>query len=84
MNPSDMEDKMRKDFGKGVRVAMARKGLTSTDLSKTMNVSMQTVANWRNGRGLRLEVLEEIAEKCDLTFDDLSEYSTVEEAKAGS
>jgi transcriptional regulator with XRE-family HTH domain len=79
-----MQKGVTKDWGRGIKMAMASKGFNNIQLAELMGVSDQTIANWRNGKRIRLHMLEELAGHCGLTFDELSEYSTVEEAKAGS
>ena len=44
------------DIGKFIRVLQAERGMTNEQLAKEMNVSRQTVTNWRNANDMKLSV----------------------------
>lgn len=57
------------DYGKGVRITQTRSGKTNRDMEKRWEVSAQTIQNWRNGKGLKIELVEEITAFCESSMD---------------
>ncbi len=66
---------MARDLGKAVRMAMANAHKSGTQVAEGLNVTRQTVANWRENKGLTLDKLESLAEFCGLDFEEVLKYS---------
>ena len=54
-----------------IRMAMAKKKMSAINLSILLGVDRQTVTNWRNDGCNNIKTLEKIAEKLEMTYDEL-------------
>jgi len=60
-------------IARSIRMAMAKKKMSSVTLSILFGVNRQTVTNWRNDGCNNIKTLEKIAGYLDMTYDELLE-----------
>tara|TARA_Y100000994_G_scaffold199554_1_gene169817 strand:+ start:1419 stop:1631 length:213 start_codon:yes stop_codon:yes gene_type:complete len=57
----------RFNFAKGLKVSMSKNGVSPSELAERMNVSRQSVSNWRSRPDGKLSQIKELSEAigCD-------------------
>lgn len=63
------------DYGRAVRMTMAKRQMTTTKVAKEMDVQPETVRRWMRGTGVTLRTLELLAEVCDMELDEVMAFS---------
>lgn len=66
---------MARDLGKACRMAMANANKSSRVVAIGIDVTPNTVRNWRRNEGITLDKLEEIAKFCQIDFEEVLSYS---------
>ena len=60
---------MKKDYGKIIKEAMDRNGITQTELSRRTGLTMTSISRYIHGsRTPRLEIMERIAKELNIPF----------------
>lgn len=62
-------------IGHCIRIAMALADIKPPELAKKLGASVQTISSYRAGRCPNIAKLNEVAEACDMTYDQMMALS---------